>query len=309
MPLGLLARALLAAAALVAAPQPAAASALLSEPYLLSRFSAGTSLFAPPGVAADGGLFVGTGDGYVHALGPDGRYRWSVTVQGRVVAAPVEEGATGRVFVVTSEARLYALERDSRLRWVSVLPAAPKSEVVLSSRGTLYFVGQDEHLYGVTTGGALVLRLSAASARSAPALLEGGRVAVVLGDALAKLKGYGWERRPLGRGFDQAEKIAISPRETLLACHEQQALVQSPSGVLGAPSECLWPPVAGDGFYAAAGANGSVRLYHRDRKTTEVPLGATPLRPVWDAARQRLVLSTVTGAVRVFALAREPGAQ
>jgi hypothetical protein len=181
-------------------------------PRVVFRFSASSSLFARPGVGQDGSVYVGSGDGYVHALSPDGSFRWSYTVKGRVVAPPVEEPKSGRVFVATSEARLYALEPDSHLRWVFPLPVAPKSELSLTPKGTLLFVGQDDYLYGVTTGGALSLRLAAKGARSAPTQLATGQIALVLGDTLATLKGYGYERASLAGPFGLGAKLALADR-------------------------------------------------------------------------------------------------
>jgi hypothetical protein len=259
-------------------------------PLELFKFSAGSSLFAPPGVGRDGAVFVGSGDGYVHALAHDGGYRWSYTVKGRIVAAPVEEPVTGRVFIATSEARLYALEADSHLRWVFPLPVSPKSELALTPKGTLLFVGQDDYLYGVTTSGALTLRLAATGARSAPAALEGGQTALVLSESFAILKGYGYER------------------SAFFSCENGQARVLGSGPELTLQSDCLAAPVQGGGVLAIAEASDSVRLRYADGSSLLVPLGATPLRPVWDAPRRRLLLSTVTGVVSVRQLPPAEGA-
>src|SRR4051812_30949831 len=69
-----------------------------APPRPVFHFSASSTLFARPGVGRDGALYIGSGDGYVHALLPDGSFRWSYTVKGRVVAPPVEEPSSGRVF-------------------------------------------------------------------------------------------------------------------------------------------------------------------------------------------------------------------
>ena len=135
----------LASALVVSGAGPAQAAPRPELPGLVFRFDAGSSLFASPGVGSQGELYIGSGDGYVHALESDGSYRWSYTLRGRVVAPPVLDAATGRLFVATSEARLYALEHDASLRWVFPLPVAPQSELVLTPKGTLLFVGTDEH--------------------------------------------------------------------------------------------------------------------------------------------------------------------
>lgn len=272
-------------------------------PHLAFRFSASSTLFARPGVGPAGAIYVGSGDGYVHALSSEGIYRWSYTVKGRVAAPPVEEAKSGRVFVATSEARLYALEADSHLRWVFQLPAAPKSELSLSPKGTLYFLGVDDHLYGVTTGGALSLRLAARGARSAPVALPSGQVQVVLGESIATLKGYGYERAPLPGPFSAAAKLAISPERQILACDAGQArAVGGGLPELSVSSDCWSAPVAGDGFYAIAEASGDVRLVFSEGQSLRVPVGSAPLRPVWDAPRRRLVVAAATGSLAVLEL-------
>lgn len=287
------------AATLLASPEGRAKAAF--QP--LFSFGAGASLFARPGIGADGALYVGGGDGYVHALAADGSFRWSYTVKGRVLSPPVEEAASGRVFVATSEARLYALESDAHLRWVFALPAQPKTELVLTPKGTLFFVGQDDHLYGVTTGGALTLRLAAPASRSAPVALEGGLLGVVLGDQLATLNGYGYARAPLAVAFGSSAKLELGAKRAIFACDEARARVVDRGGSeLDTASDCLSPPVRGDGFHAIAEASGAVRLVFADGTVDSISLGTPPLRPVWDAARRRLILSTATGAVTVLEL-------
>jgi hypothetical protein len=273
---------------------------------IVYKFSTSATLFARPAVGRNGEVYVGSGDGYVHALGPDGSFRWSYTVKGRVVAPPVEEPSSGRVFVATSEGRLYALESDSHLRWVFPLPVAPKSELMLTAKGTLLFVGQDDHLYGVTTGGALSLRLAARGARSAPVLLANGQVGLVLGEQLATLKGYGYERTALAGPFGASAKLAIDADRAVFACDDGVVRVLGATPELDAKSDCLSPPVRGDDFFAVAEASGDVRLFFDDGATLRIALGAAPLRPSWDAARQRLILSTATGSLSVLELTGEP---
>lgn len=278
------------------------------QPRMVFHFSASSTLFARPGVGHDGAIYVGSGDGYVHALASDGSFRWSYTVKGRVVAPPVEEPSSGRVFVATSDARLYAFEPDSHLRWVFPLPVAPKTELSLTAKGTLLFVGQDDYLYGVTTGGALSLRLAATAARSAPVQLATGQTALLLGEAFATLKGYGYERVALSGPFGPTAKLALDGERAIFACEEGTVRAfSSGTSTFEAKSDCLSPPTRGDGFFAVAEAGGDVRLFYRDGTNVAIPLGAAPLRPIWDAARRRLVVSSATGSLTVLELSGGPG--
>lgn len=270
-----------------------------AEPRVAFRFSTSSTLFARPGVGEGGALYVGSGDGYLHALHADGGYRWSYTVQGRIAAPPVEEPRSGRVFVATSEKRLYALEADAHLRWVFPLPVAPQSELLLTPSGTLLFVGQDEHLYGVTTGGGLNLRLAARGARSAPVWLTTGRAALILGDDVGALQGYGYERSPLGQLLSDSAKLALGADRAVFSCEE--GLARAPGFALR--SDCSAPPVAGDDFVAVAEAE-AVRLIGADGASHRWELGAVPLRPIWDGARRRLILATTRGDVTVLELPR-----
>jgi outer membrane protein assembly factor BamB len=273
---------------------------------IVYKFATSATLFAPPGLGRDGAVYVGAGDGYVHALAADGSFRWSYTVKGRVTAPPVEDAANGHLFVATSEGRLYALDRDAALRWVFPLPVAPKSELVLTPKGTLFFVGQDDHLYGVTTGGALRLRLAARGARSAPALLAGGQVGLMLGEQLAILKGYGYEHAPLPGSFGASATLALRGDRAIFACEDGVVRVVGAAPGLHAESDCLSPPVRGEDFFAVAEASGDVRLFFDDGTELGIALGAAPLRPSWDAARRRLIVSTATGALSALELTGGP---
>jgi len=141
-----------------AAPAARAASsaATASTPLQRFRFDAGAPLAAPAGVAPDGGVCVGTVDGYVHALGPDGSFRWSRSVQGAVTRRPHFAGE--RWFIATSAKRVYALNRDGSLSWVFQLYSAIDSELTSDAKGTLYFVTADHLVYGFTARGQVTLR-------------------------------------------------------------------------------------------------------------------------------------------------------
>ena len=188
------------------------------------------------------------------------------------------------------------------------LPVAPKSELSLTAKGTLLFVGQDDYLYGVTTGGALSLRLAATAARSAPVQLATGQTALVLGEAFATVKGYGYERVALSGPFGSTAKLAVDAERAIFSCEEGMVRVlASGSSAFEAKSDCLSPPTRGDGFFAVAEAGGDVRLFYPDGTSLAIPLDAAPLRPIWDAARRRLVVSSATGSLTVLEFAGGPG--
>jgi len=141
-------------------PAPAAGASALSgavnAPLPRFRFDAGAPLAAPAEVAPDGSVCVGTVDGYVHVLGPDGSFRWSRSVRGAVTRRP--HFTAEHWFVVTSAERVYALERDGSLSWAFQLYSPVVSELVSDARGTLYFVTADHFVYGFSAHGQVTLR-------------------------------------------------------------------------------------------------------------------------------------------------------
>ena len=127
-----------------------------SAPVQRFRFDAGAPLSAAANVAPDGSVCVGTVDGYVHALGPDGSFRWSHSVKGAVMRRPLFAGQ--RWFIASSAQRIYALNRDGSLSWVFKLFSSIESELVSDETGSIYFVTADHFMYGLTAHGAVSLR-------------------------------------------------------------------------------------------------------------------------------------------------------
>ena len=154
-----------------AAPSPAPALVFPAQRF---RFDAGAPLVAPAGVGLDGTVCVGTVDGYVHALGSDGSYRWSRSVQGAVTHRPLFAGDLW--YIATSASRIYALTRAGTLYWVFKPPVEVSSELSADAKGTLYFVGADRFLYGVSAHGGVSLRAALGEPKSGPNVAPDGAI-------------------------------------------------------------------------------------------------------------------------------------
>jgi hypothetical protein len=138
------------------------------------RFDAGAPLVAPAGVAPDGTICVGTADGYIHVLGPDGSYRWSYSVHGAVLHRPLFAGQLW--YIATSASRVYALTRDGSLYWVFKPPSPIDSELALDASGLLFFVAADHFLYGVTGHGGVSVRAQFGEPKAGPSTGPDGAV-------------------------------------------------------------------------------------------------------------------------------------
>jgi outer membrane protein assembly factor BamB len=136
-------------------------------------------------VSVDGSVYVASVEGYVHALGSDGSFRWSYGVHGVPLGPPAVDAA-GRVYVATSEGRLYALSASGQLDWASSV-RRPRGAPVWSG-GAVYLVGGERHLYGIPgIGGASSSSDLGAPVSAALASVGAGLIAVGTTEAAALL--------------------------------------------------------------------------------------------------------------------------
>jgi outer membrane protein assembly factor BamB len=140
------------------------------------RFGTGAEPAAAPTLGPRGELYVGTIDGIVHALRPDGSYHWSYTLKGAVTGRLLVD-STGRVLVPTARV-IYALHPDGRLAWAFRNPVELLGDLVRDGRGKIRFASRDGRLFEFDERGALVRNVRAEYPWSAlPIALPDGSVA------------------------------------------------------------------------------------------------------------------------------------
>jgi hypothetical protein len=260
-----------AAPLLAAESETAVAPSKLVERF---RFHAGAALLAPAGVAADGAVCVGTADGYVHSLGPDGSFRWSRSVSGAVIRQPILSGQLW--FIVTNTERIFALTPEGNLAWVFKPPSAIASELAVDATGVSYFVAADQYLYGISAHGGVCLRAAFGALKAGPARAADGTV---------------WAENQAGS--------VISVRGPAL----RHVTAASAEFDFGSPDELRDP----DGHVWRARADGVLEF----RSTPSAParsLQLTPaslLRPAWSAAARGAVISARDGLVVLLELPRD----
>jgi hypothetical protein len=131
-----------------AVPVAAVAAVEALEPSIVWRFRSAAPVTGPPAVSPAGLVYVATVEGYVHALEPDGAFRWSYGVEGIPIGAPAVD-ADGRVYVATTAQRLYALGPDGRLVWMQRTRTRFATPPIWVAPGFIYYVGSDQHVYDV----------------------------------------------------------------------------------------------------------------------------------------------------------------
>jgi outer membrane protein assembly factor BamB len=122
-------------------------------------FDTGKWARGAPLVRADGSIIVATDAGSVFALGPDGAERWRFAGTG-ALAATAAQGEDGTLYVPSSEGLLYALGPDGTLRWQAQLPGAAVLAPAVGTNGTIV-VASGNTLSALDPSGALRWRFQA----------------------------------------------------------------------------------------------------------------------------------------------------
>jgi outer membrane protein assembly factor BamB len=170
-------------------------------PRPLWSFHAGAPLSGPPGLGADGTFAIGTVDGYVHALRPDGVFRYSYTVDGRVVFSPVVL-ADGLVLAASDQNRLYAIRPDGSLAWESTVAGGVLSPLAVDSQERVWLRTGSGTAIAMSRRGGVVgfSKIGRALSLGPVALARGG---VVVGSPAGELRLVG--------DFGRFRKVSVAP--------------------------------------------------------------------------------------------------
>ncbi len=110
-----------------------------------------------PVVGRDGTIYVGSDEGGLHAVRPDGTLAWH-TIRSQVRARPAV-GADGVIVVGAYDGNLYAVEPDGEVRWRLPTGAAIHAPATIDPAGHIFVGGRDEHLYALDLDGHVYWRL------------------------------------------------------------------------------------------------------------------------------------------------------
>jgi outer membrane protein assembly factor BamB len=121
------------------------------------RFLTGGSIEASPLIAPVGFVYFGSNDSAVYALTPEGKLVWRYATRGSVRSSPAI-AADGTVFVGSHDDRLYAFNLDGTPKWSYLTGSNVTSSPAISSDGTVYVGSYDDYLYAINPDGTLKWR-------------------------------------------------------------------------------------------------------------------------------------------------------
>lgn len=153
-------------------------------------YRAGAPLAAPPAIAPDGGVFVGSVDGYLHALRRDGSFRWGYTLRGPLIGRPAL-APNGDLFAAADPNGLYAIDPDGLLLWVSSVAGGVTSAPVVDRQARVWVTTGQGTLLGFSAHGGVVGFARVGGGRTlGPAPLDDEGVIVASADGAVKVAGH-----------------------------------------------------------------------------------------------------------------------
>lgn len=103
-------------------------------PKLLWQADLGHRIQSSPALGVDGNIYVGTDDGFIHALKPDGAIAWTSRSEAAVVSTPTVDWQ-GHIYYGSMDKLFYAVNPDGRGKWFTSLRAEIASSAALTEEG------------------------------------------------------------------------------------------------------------------------------------------------------------------------------
>jgi outer membrane protein assembly factor BamB len=105
-----------------------------------------------PAVGTDGTIYVGTWQGNLWAINPDGTIKWGFPAGNEIKSAPAV-GSDGTVYFGSRNRKFYAVRPDGKERWEFNTGGWVDSSPALAHDGTVYFGSWDKNLYALDAAG------------------------------------------------------------------------------------------------------------------------------------------------------------
>jgi len=112
-------------------------------------FATGDLVESSPAIATDGTIYVGSHDGKIYAINPDGTLKWSYTTGGAVTSSPAI-GSDGTIYVGSRDDKVYAINPNGTLKWsYTTISDVHSSPAIDPTSGIIYLAATyDASWYG-----------------------------------------------------------------------------------------------------------------------------------------------------------------
>ncbi len=139
-------------------------------------FATGNCIDSSPAVGADGTLYVGSQDGNLYAVNPDGTQHWAYTVNQIGMSVPAI-GADGTIYIASGDSNLYAIDHAGTEQWAFYTGGWMNASPTIATDGTIYVDSNDGNLFAFTPNGTQLWTLATGTwINSSPALGTDGTI-------------------------------------------------------------------------------------------------------------------------------------
>jgi outer membrane protein assembly factor BamB len=118
------------------------------------NFPTGQRITSSPVIAPDGTVYVGSYDGNLYAINPDGSLKWSFKADEIIDSTPAI-ASDGTIYFGSWDKSLYKINSDGKGIWKVQTSARISSSPTIGPDGTIYIGSDDDFLYAVKPDGSL----------------------------------------------------------------------------------------------------------------------------------------------------------
>ena len=141
-------------------------------------FPTGDWIESSPAIGADGTIYVGSCDHSLYAINPNGSQKWAFPTGDWIFSSP-SIGADGTIYVGSWDSNLYAINPDGSQKWAFPTGGYIESSPAIAADGTIYVGSNDGNLYAINPNGSQKWAWpSGASTYSSPAIAADGTIYV-----------------------------------------------------------------------------------------------------------------------------------
>ncbi|MBU1651627.1 M6 family metalloprotease domain-containing protein, partial [bacterium] len=119
------------------------------------KFKTDGMVESSPALGSDGTIYVGSQDGYLYAVNPDGTQKWKFMTFGAIWSSPIV-GSDGTIYFGSYDNSVYALNPNGTMKWKYMTFDFVEAKPALSPDGNTLYVGSyDGNFYAFNMNGTL----------------------------------------------------------------------------------------------------------------------------------------------------------
>ena len=112
------------------------------------NFATGDKIYSSPAIAQDGTIYIGSNNGKLYAIHPDGSEMWNFATGSAIYSSPAI-ALDGTIYFGSWDHYLYAVYPNGTEKWTVLTPAALLPSPAIASDGTIYIGDFSANLYAL----------------------------------------------------------------------------------------------------------------------------------------------------------------